>query len=62
MRGGHGMDETIWLDARRWQERWEAIDRIGEGRLGSAHLARRADGSDPTPRFLKVLKAQERPR
>ena len=59
-----GIDEAIgpfWRDARRWQDRWEAIGPLGEGRHGSTHLARRADGSDPTPRFLKVLKAQHKP-
>lgn len=64
MDGTIGIDEAtgpFWQDARRWQDRWEAIGPLGEGRQGSAHLARRADGSDPTPRFLKVLKAQHKP-
>ena len=52
------MDEEVWQDAPRWRDRWEVIGRIGEGWRGSAHLARRADGGDPTPRFLEVPKEQ----
>ena len=55
-----GMDGNVWQEARRWQDRWEAINPVGDGRLGVAYLARRAGDRDQTPCFLKVLKEQEK--
>src|SRR3712207_6754916 len=53
--------EGAWRDAPHWQVRWKRLEKVGTGNLGHCFLARRADGSDPTPRVVKVLKAQDKP-
>jgi restriction system protein len=50
----------IWRDAPHWQARWTRLDQeAGTGIFGHCFLARLADGSDPTPRIVKVLKTPE---
>jgi len=50
------MPDAFWCDAAGWKDRWKATSTVGKGRHCVGHAARLLDGTDATPRFLKVLK------
>jgi serine/threonine protein kinase len=53
------MDREKWFQIANWQERWTVIEPAGEGKDALGFVVRSAAGTDPGPRFLKVVKRQD---